>query len=145
MEKNIDCCSFKRKDKITTRQSLYLSVIIEKEEVLIDLLTFFLRLAHTAEKKLHNYTNKENFVTALAAKLEANNIKVVFCPSDADTTIVKVALCENRPVTIFTDYTDISCLLLHHLYILRDHGDIYLKNMNRKNDTEFRSCYLKYH
>ena len=94
---------------------------------------------------LSNYTNKENFVTALAAKLEANNIKVVFCPSDADTTIVKVALCENRPVTIFTDDTDILCLLLHHLYILRDHGDIYLKNTNRKNDKEFRSCYHKYH
>ena len=90
---------------------------------------------------LTNYTNKENFVTALAAKLEANGIKVVPCPSDADTTIVKVALdYEKRPVTIFADDTDISCLLLHHIYILRDHGDIYLKNMTRKIDIKIRSC-----
>ena len=95
---------------------------------------------------LTNYTKKENFVTALAAKLEVNGINVVLCPSDADTTIVKVAPeYENRLVTIFADDTDILRLILHHLYILRDHGDIYLKNMNRKNDTEFRSCYLKYH
>ena len=91
---------------------------------------------------LTNYTSKENFVTALPAKLEANGIKVVFCPGDADTIIVKVALeYENRPVIIFADDVDILCLLLHHLYILRDHGEIYLKNMTRKNDTEIRSCY----
>ena len=91
---------------------------------------------------LTNYTNKENFVTALAAKLEANGIKVVLCPSDTDTTIVKVPLeYENRPVTIFADDTDILCLLLHHSYILTDHGDIYFKNITRKNDVEVRSCY----
>ena len=85
---------------------------------------------------------KENFITALSAIQEANIIKAVLCPSDADTTIVKVALeYENRSVTIFADDTDILCLLLHHLYILRDHGDIYLKSMIHKNDTEVRSCY----
>ena len=31
--------------------------------------------------------------------------------------------------------TDILCLLLHHLYILRDHSHTYLKNMSCKNDT----------
>ena len=37
-------------------------------------------------KFLTNYTDKENFVTALAAKLEVNGInKVILCPSDADT------------------------------------------------------------
>lgn len=78
----------------------------------------------------------------MSAIQEANIIKAVLCPSDADTTIVKVALeYENRPVTIFADDTDILCLVLHHLYILRDHGDIYLKNMTRKNDAELRPCY----
>ena len=53
-------------------------------------------------KFLTKYTNKENFVAALAAKLEANVIKVVLCPSDAETTIVRVAMeYENRPVTVF--------------------------------------------
>ena len=37
---------------------------------------------------LTNYTNKENFVTPFAAKLEANGIKFVLCPSDTDSTIV---------------------------------------------------------
>ena len=56
---------------------------------------------------LTNYTNKENFVTALTAKLKANGIKVVLCPSDADTTIAKSAMeYENRAVTIFADDTD---------------------------------------
>ena len=75
---------------------------------------------------LTKYANKGNFVTTAAAKLEANSIKVVLCPSDADNTIAKVALeYENRPVTITAADIDILCLLLHHLYILRDHGDIY--------------------
>ena len=45
---------------------------------------------------------------------------------------------ENRPVRIFADDIDILCLLLHYLYILRDHGDIYLTNMTRKNGAEVR-------
>ena len=93
-------------------------------------------------KLLTNHTNKENFVTALAAKLEVNGIKVALCPSDADATIAKVALeYENRSVAIFADDTDILCLLLHHLYILRNYGDLCLKSITRKNDTEVRSCY----
>ena len=70
------------------------------------------------DKFLTNYTNKENFVTVLTAKLET------------DITIAKVALeYRNRPVTIFANDTDISYLFLHHLYVLTDHGDIRLKNM----------------
>ena len=95
-------------------------------------------------KFLTKYTNKENFVAALAAKLEANVIKVVLCPSDAETTIVRVAMeYENRPVTVFFFFydTDILCLPLHNLYILRDHGDI-LDDLACKNDAEVRSCYL---
>ena len=44
-------------------------------------------------------------------------------------------------MTIFADDRDTLWLLFHHLYILRDHGDIYLKNMTRKNDTEVISLY----
>ena len=44
------------------------------------------------------------FSAALAAKLEADGIKVVFCPSDADTTLVKVALdYANRPLNQETE------------------------------------------
>ena len=49
--KNFDSCSFKRKDKISNLQSLYSSVIIKKEEVTIDPLTLFPRLALVVEKK----------------------------------------------------------------------------------------------
>ena len=101
----------------------------------VGLITNYIRI-------INNYTNKGNFVTALAPKLEASGITVVLYPSDAGTTIVKVALeYENRLVTIFADDTDILCLVLNHLYILRDHGNIHLKNMTRKNDAEVRPCY----
>ena len=49
--KNFDSCSFIRKGKIINLQSLLSSVIIENEEVTIDPLTFFLRLALIVEKK----------------------------------------------------------------------------------------------
>ena len=49
--KNFDSCSFKRKDKIINLRSLYSSVIIEKEEIRIDPLTLFLRLALVVERK----------------------------------------------------------------------------------------------
>ena len=48
---NFDSRLFKRKDKIINLQNLYLSVITEKEEVAIDPLTFFLRLALVVERK----------------------------------------------------------------------------------------------
>ena len=49
--KTFDSCSFKRKDKIVNVQSLYSTVIIEKEEVTIDPLALFLCLALVAERK----------------------------------------------------------------------------------------------
>ena len=49
--KNFGRCSFKRKDKIINLQSLYSSVIIEKEEVTISILALFLRLAFVVEGK----------------------------------------------------------------------------------------------
>ena len=49
--KIFDSCSFKRKDKIINLESLYSSVIIEKEEVTIDPLTLFLRLVLLFESK----------------------------------------------------------------------------------------------
>ena len=50
---------------------------------------------------LSNYMNKEHFVTVLAEKLEMNGFYVLLCPSNADTTIVKIALdsAEGTPVT----------------------------------------------
>ena len=49
--KNFGRCSFKRKDKIINLQSLCSSVIIEKAEVTIGILAFFLRLAFVVEGK----------------------------------------------------------------------------------------------
>ena len=62
-----------------------------------------------------NYTNKESFVKSLAKKLKPT-FKVIECPSDADATIVKEALAValDAPVTVFSDDTDILCLLVHH-------------------------------
>ena len=120
------------KDVTYKSRSVRTSQTVEIDEIYID------EMCTTDRNKfLTNYRNTENFVTALAAKLE-----VVLCPSDANTTIVKVALgYENRPMTISADDTDILCLVLHQLCILRDHGDIYLNNITRKNDTEVGSCY----
>jgi hypothetical protein len=63
-----------------------------------------------------SYTNKENFISELAAKLEIAGVKVIMCPSDADTTIVISALqIEDDNVLVLTDDTDILCLLIHHV------------------------------
>ena len=39
-----------------------------------------------------NYSNKEKCISELARKLESEDIKVLMCSHDTDTTIVKVAL-----------------------------------------------------
>ena len=49
--KNFGRCSFKRKGKIINLQSLCSSIIIEKAEVTIGILAFFLRLAFVVEGK----------------------------------------------------------------------------------------------
>ena len=84
---------------------------------------------------LTNYTNKEMFVTILATKLEEIGIKVICCPCDADTIIVKTALeCQSKPVTVFSDDTDILCILLHHLQFTGiNASDVLLKNMTTQN------------
>ena len=48
--------SFRRKDQITTLQSLYSSISIENEKVSIDPLTLFLRLIVAVDRKLENET-----------------------------------------------------------------------------------------
>lgn len=80
-----------------------------------------------------NYQNKENFVKALAKYL-MDKFKVIECPSDADTTIVKEALmvAKESAVTIFSDDTDILCLLVHHVATDPLLHNILLTNMTRK-------------
>ena len=100
-----------------------------KQQKLTEVITEAICLLPT-EWIFNQLYKQRNFVIILAAKREANGFKVVLCPSDADTTIFKAALeYENWPVTIFADDTYILCLLLYHLYIWRDYGDIYLKIM----------------
>ena len=92
---------------------------------------------------LKNYTNKEKFVKLLAERLEMNGIEVVRCPSDADTTIVKVAMRYDpgTPVVIFSDDTDILCLLLHHMNGEHESPNIFLMNMSRQKANKERECY----
>jgi hypothetical protein len=84
-----------------------------------------------------NYHNKENFVKALAINLK-NKFKVIECPSDADTSIVKESLmvAKASPVTIYSDDTDILCLLIHHVANDSSLHDIFLTNMTRKNGKQ---------
>lgn len=80
-----------------------------------------------------NYTNKEKFVTELANHL-AMKLKVVQCPSDADTSIVKEALTDsqNSEVAVFSDDTDVLYLLVHHVANSR----LFLTNMTRKKHKQ---------
>ena len=56
-------CKFKRKDQISSLKSLYSSIQVEKENVMIDPLTLFLRLLVVVERKpeneIANYFNYE--------------------------------------------------------------------------------------
>ena len=91
---------------------------------------------------LGNYNNKERFVASLTNFLKERNFKVVECPSDADTSIVKEALrvAKTSSVVIYTDDTDILCLLLHHMAKDRSIKDIFMDDMTKKKGQE-RSCY----
>ena len=82
-----------------------------------------------------NYQNKENLIKTLAKHLK-NKLKMIECPSDADTTIVKESLmvAKGSPVTIFPDDTDILCLLVHHAANDPSLHDIFLTNMTRKKE-----------
>ena len=92
---------------------------------------------------LSNYANKEAFVKFLGSKFELLGYDILQCPSDADTTIVKVTLNSNddKPVTICSDDTDILCLLIHHRVQLLDTRDIYLINMTWKKGTKQPECF----
>ena len=63
-----------------------------------------------------------------------DKFKVIERPSDADTTIVKEALmfAKESAVTIFSDDTDILCLLVHHVATDPLLHNILLTNMTRK-------------
>ena len=84
-----------------------------------------------------NYTNKENFVKVLASHLEAN-FKIVQCPSDTDTSIVKEAMeaAEHSDVTVFSDDTDVLCLLVHHIEKCPTDHNVYLTNVTQKKNKQ---------
>ena len=91
---------------------------------------------------LGNYQNKEAFVGCLAKYLVKCNFKVIECPSDADTSIVKETLniAKDSPVTVFSDDTDILCLLIHHVAENPTHYPVYLTDMTKKKGHQ-RECY----
>ena len=83
--------------------------------------------SHRAEF-LTNYTNKQKFVHSLARKLELHGFKGVFCPSDANTTIVKTCLqFQDKPVTVLADDTNILSTFTSHVPS-NNKNQIYLKN-----------------
>ena len=91
---------------------------------------------------LSSYVNKKSFIDCLGKKSEENGFQVVYCPGNADTTIIKTALnVVDRPVTILADDTDILCLLLYHVYFHNDCQDIFLKTMRTLKDTQERISY----
>ena len=91
---------------------------------------------------LSNYKNKEKFVKFLARRLRILELQVIECPSDADTTIVKVAVetAKETPVNVFSDDTDVLCLLLHHCNNTRDLHKVNIINVTKKKDQQ-RHCY----
>ena len=53
---------------------------------------------------------------ALATKLELDRFEVL-CPCDADTTIVALDSANGTPATVYSDDTDVLCLLVHHVKV----------------------------
>ena len=86
---------------------------------------------------LGNYHNKQTFVKHLAKYLQCN-FKVIECPSDADTSIVKEALtmAKNSSVTVLSDDTDVLCLLIHHVAKDPSLKGIFLADMTRKKGQQ---------
>ena len=60
-----------------------------------------------------------------------DKFKMIECPSGADTTTVKETLmfAKESAVTIFSDDTDILCLLVHHVATDPSLHNILLTNM----------------
>ena len=72
--------------------------------------------AHVIEHYISSFVNKQSLIDNLGKKLEDNGFQVVYCPGNADTTIIKTALSfVDRPVTILADDTDILCSRLYWL------------------------------
>ena len=93
-------------------------------------------------KFFSNYANKKSFIRILEVRLRERGFTVYVCHSDADTTIVKIALnfSKTEPVTIFADDSDILCLLLHHCKSVESLHKIYLTSMTKRVDCQ-RECY----
>ena len=83
---------------------------------------------------LSNYKNKTSFVKCLSEKLEEAGLTDVQFPSDADTTIAKVAVNHEEPVTVYSDHTDVLCLLLHR-FDRSSSRDIFLCNMTKNKSS----------
>ena len=79
---------------------------------------------------LSSISNKKSLISFLGNKMENEGIKVVFCDTDADTTIVKKAICsDGESVNVLADDTDILCLLLHHTTRLDPGKNIFMSSM----------------
>ena len=74
---------------------------------------------------------------SLANHLETS-FKIVQCPIDADTSIVKEAMeaAKHSDVTVFSDDTDVLCLLVHHIEKYPADHNVYLTNMTRKKNKQ---------
>ena len=79
----------------------------------------------------------------MGSKLELLGFDIIQSPSDADTTIVKVALNSNddKAVTIYSDDTDILCWLIYHSVQLPDTRDIYLINITCEKGIKQQECF----
>ena len=92
---------------------------------------------------LGNYSNKERFIKFLSPKLSNAGIKTVQAPTDADTTIVKVAFdqssyAENvNKVVVMADDTDILCILMHHYQEMESPKDLYIKKCDVQRFKRF--------
>ena len=86
---------------------------------------------------LGNFQNKKHFVEHLASHLKSS-FKVIECPSDADTSIVKEALtmAKNSMVTVLSDDTDVLSFLVHHVSKDPSLKEIFLGDMTRKKGQQ---------
>ena len=72
-------------------------------------------------------------------KFKKCGLRVVQCPSDADTTIVKTAVNRSESVTVYSDDTDVLCLLIHH-FDPSLNKEIFLCNMTKRTN-QARECF----
>ena len=80
-----------------------------------------------------NYSNKEEFNSELARKLDSDGVSVVMCSRDGNTTVVKVSLqIEEASALALKVDTDNLCLLIQHFDAPQRQHDTYIKNMTRR-------------